>query len=274
MVTEAVKPEVRLRSLKRLKSKKIGKVKTVNRASSRKKSVSNAKSKSVKKVSKKSKGKQVKNKQVSKSSKKASSQEAVKAVSSRSKVKIPVTKVKADKELITKVVKYLVGEEALPIVFYLRGKHRVSEFKIAEDLGLEIHVLRNLLYRLLEHNILTFKRKKDKIKGWYISYWDFNEHEIPYLEIKLKEEKLAKLKARLEREKHNEFYMCKNACVRMTFEEAMDFNFHCPECGEVMQLVNNARTIANIEQQIQMLEKEINALKAKYKFFKRINVEV
>lgn len=182
-------------------------------------------------------------------------------------------KIKADKMLIAKVVKELVGEEALPIVFYLRGKHRVSEFKIAEDLKLEIHVLRNLLYRLLEHNILTFKRKKDKIKGWYISYWDFNEHEIPYLEIKYKEDKLKKLTERLEREYKNEFYMCKNACVRMSFEEAMDFHFHCPECGNVMMLIDNKRTIMNIKQQIKQLEKEIKQLKAKYRFFKRIGIE-
>src|SRR3972149_2828762 len=72
------------------------------------------------------------------------------------------------------VIKELIGEEALPIAEYLKGKEHVSEFKVAQDCRVEIHKTRNLLYRLLEHNLVFFHRKKDKIKGWYICYWDFN----------------------------------------------------------------------------------------------------
>jgi len=100
------------------------------------------------------------------------------------------------KKLIEYVVKELVGDEALPFVFYLRGKKNISEFIIAEELDEEIHRTRNILYRLFEHNVVTFNRKKDKIKGWYICYWDFNEKVIPYLAQKIKHDKIqAKQKA-------------------------------------------------------------------------------
>ncbi len=73
------------------------------------------------------------------------------------------------KERIIGVLKQLVPEEdAEHIVFYLRGKTNISEFIIAEELDLEIHRARNLLYKLLDQNLVSFKRKKDKIKGWYI----------------------------------------------------------------------------------------------------------
>ena len=59
-------------------------------------------------------------------------------------------KMSITKKLIEEVVTELVGEEALPIVFYLRGKKKISEFIVAEELDLEIHRTRNLLYILYE----------------------------------------------------------------------------------------------------------------------------
>ena len=167
----------------------------------------------------------------------------------------PVSKrKKITTELIKHVVTELVGEEALPIIFYLRGKKQISEFIIAEELDMEIHMVRNLLYRLLEFNIVSFIRKKDRIKGWYICYWDFNEHMIPYLAEKIRLSKIAKLKERLEREQRHTFYMCRNACVRMPFEKSMEFNFKCPECGELMHEQDNTRTREFIQEQLRELE--------------------
>ena len=163
------------------------------------------------------------------------------------------------KKLIEEVVKELVGDEALDIIFYLRGKTRISEFIIAEELDLEIHKTRNILYRLLEHNIVTFMRKKDKIKGWYICYWDFNESLVPYLSEKIASQKVDKLKERLNREQGGQFYMCKNACVRMDFEKAIEFNFKCPECGEIMNLQDNNRTIEFLKQRIKELTGDAKA---------------
>jgi transcription initiation factor TFIIE subunit alpha len=163
------------------------------------------------------------------------------------------------KHAIEDVVKELVNEEAIPIVLYLIGRTKVSEFVIAQDLDLEIHKARNLLYRLLEHNILYFHRKKDKIKGWYICYWDFNEKIIPFQLEKIKTSKLAKLKERLEKESSSTFYMCKNACTRMDFEKSMEFNFKCPECGELMDEQNNVRTVEFLKERIADLDKDLKA---------------
>ncbi|MEM4260667.1 MAG: transcription factor [Candidatus Woesearchaeota archaeon] len=158
------------------------------------------------------------------------------------------------KQLIANVAEELVGEEAVPILLYLRGKTNVSEFKIAQDLNLEIHQTRNILYRLFEHNLVYFKRKKDKIKGWYISYWDFNEKSVEYLKQKIKKNKIEKLKERLEKEQNSIFYMCKNACTRMDFDKATEFNFKCPECGEIMHEQDNRRTIQFIHDKLKEFE--------------------
>ena len=164
------------------------------------------------------------------------------------------SKMAITKKLIEDVVKELVGEEALPIVFYLKGKKRISEFIVAEELDLEIHKTRNLLYRLYEHNIVQFLRKKDKIKGWYICYWGLNEQVIPELAIKIDKNKIEKIHERLEREKNNTFYMCKNACARMTFDNAIEYNFKCPECGEIMNEQDNKRTIEFLSEKLKELK--------------------
>ncbi len=158
------------------------------------------------------------------------------------------------KQIIEQVVTELVGPEGIPIVLYLRGKKKISEFIVAEELDYEIHETRNLLYRLLEHNIVTFLRKKDKIKGWYICYWDFNEGMVPILAEKIRQNKISKLNERLMREAANIFYMCKNACARMAFDNAFEFNFKCPECGQIMHEQDNARTIEFIKEKLKELD--------------------
>lgn len=162
---------------------------------------------------------------------------------------------KIKQDTIETVVRELVGPDAIEAVNYLVGKANVSEFVIAEELDVEIHEMRNLLYRSYEHNILTFNRKKDKKKGWYICYWNFNEEQIPHLVEKLRKQKLTKAKERLEREENNQFYMCTNACVRMDFDKAVEYNFHCPECGEVQQVQDNARTVEFLTERVAELEK-------------------
>ncbi|MGV8169176.1 MAG: hypothetical protein ACP5N3_03920 [Candidatus Nanoarchaeia archaeon] len=157
-------------------------------------------------------------------------------------------------QLLKKIVKELVSEEAIPIVEYLKGKSKISEFVISEELELEIHKTRFLLYKLLDHNIVSFIRKKDKIKGWYICYWDLNEDILNHLDQKMKGDKIEKLQERLQREEANQFYLCRNACARMDFDRAMEFTFKCPECGEIMHQQDNTKTIDFLKERIKELE--------------------
>ncbi|RME31824.1 hypothetical protein D6789_01495 [Candidatus Woesearchaeota archaeon] len=165
-----------------------------------------------------------------------------------------LTLTKPTKKLTAEVITELVGEHALPIIEFLRGKTRISEFIIAEELGLEINETRHILYKLLEHNIVSFIRKKDRIKGWYICYWDLNERIVPHLKRKMDEEKLEKMQQRLAAETAQQFYLCPNACVRMDFDEGMEQNFTCPECGNILQQQDNTRTVEFLKDRISELQ--------------------
>jgi len=158
---------------------------------------------------------------------------------------------------ISEVVGYFLGETASNVALYLKGREHTSEFKVAEEMGMDIHTARTLLYNLFDHNVVRFDRKKDRKKGWYVTYWDMMEDNIKNLYNKMQKEKMDKLKGRLEKEEGNQFYMCANACTRMDFDKAMEFNFKCPECGELMNHMDNSRTIQFIHEKIEDLQQEM-----------------
>ncbi len=160
------------------------------------------------------------------------------------------------KKEIEYVINETFGPEALPIAFYLINKENISEFVIAKDLNIEIHRVRKIFYKLLEDNTVTFIRKKDKIKGWYICYWSLNTTEIPYIKRKIKKNKIEKLKIRLNQETTDDFFMCRNACTRMTFDDSFELNFKCPDCGEIMNQQDNKRTQEFLRERIAKLEKQ------------------
>ena len=98
-------------------------------------------------------------------------------------------------------------------------------------------------------------RKKDRKKGWYIYYWTFQDNQVKHLFFKIKQQRLDKLKERLKREQSGQFYICDERCMRLNFEQAMDFEFKCPECGHLIELQDNAEQVKRIKKEIAELEK-------------------
>ncbi|RMF06524.1 hypothetical protein D6764_02095 [Candidatus Woesearchaeota archaeon] len=161
------------------------------------------------------------------------------------------------KKQIEEVISEVAGEDVLPLVEALKNKKNVSEFKLAEMINAEVNETRNMLYRLYHANLVTFIRKKDKKRGWYIYYWTFNPKRVKYLMVDLKRQRLEKLKERLEREEAHHFFMCPNVCMRLDFEQALNFEFKCPECGTLMEEQDNRSTIENLRSEIKKLEGEL-----------------
>lgn len=159
-------------------------------------------------------------------------------------------------KLLEETIIEAVGEEALPLVKFILSRKNVSEFVIAEKTKVEIHVVRNILYKLHNLNLATYKRKKDAQKGYYISYWTFYTKRIKDVVLYLKKRKLEKLADRLKKEEDNKgcFFLCTNTCARLDFEQSSDVDFKCPECGSLMQQQDNTRTIEVLREQIKALK--------------------
>jgi transcription initiation factor TFIIE subunit alpha len=161
------------------------------------------------------------------------------------------------KKLISEVVSNAVGIEAVDMALYLKGKTDVSELVVAKDMNMTIQEARAMLYKLYEANLTRFERKRDKHKGWHISHWDFLDDNIIKLYKSQQMDKISSLKNRLSREQKNEFYMCNHACSRVEFEKAVELNFKCPECGVLMNPVDNRRTIEVINSKLKELESSL-----------------
>ena len=159
--------------------------------------------------------------------------------------------------MVEDIVSEVAGKDVLPIVKALKNKKNVSEFKLAESIKEEINITRNKLYRLYNNNLVTVNKKKDKLKGWYISYWTFNNNRIKYLRINLKKKKLERLKERISREENSEFFSCNNRCVRLDFERSTDYQYKCPECGLLLHQEDNSSTISGLKIEVDKIKKEL-----------------
>lgn len=168
---------------------------------------------------------------------------------------------KLTNKLIEDVIIEVAGEDVVPLVKVLKNKKNVSEFKLAESIHQEINKTRNMLYRLYDSNLVSFIRRKDKKKGWYIYYWTFDLKRIKYLLHSLKKKRLVRLKERLDREKSSQFYACPNKCIRLDFDQAMNFEFKCPECGQLINQEDNTEKIKTLEKETKELETELKKKK-------------
>jgi len=170
---------------------------------------------------------------------------------------------KITQKAIELVIRELIGEDALPLVEVLKNQSKISEFQISTKIKTPVDVIRNQLYRLYNHNLVTFIRKKDKKKGWYIYYWSLNTNRLKYLISNLKKKRVEKLHEHLSREEDDHFFACENSCIRVDFEQATNFEYRCPECGELLHQEDNSQNIEKIKKEIKKLEKEIDEEKEK-----------
>ena len=159
------------------------------------------------------------------------------------------------------IVHGILGEEGLSLLKELILRDNISEFELAIKLKKDIKLIRKMLYLLYNHNLVSFTRKKDKIKGWYVYYWTLLPENIKFSYFKKKRDLLELLKHRLDEERRELFFTCPNTCVRLTFDQAMDFEFHCPECGELTMQDTTEEKIKVIKEKIIALEAELEGFK-------------
>jgi len=163
------------------------------------------------------------------------------------------------KQKVEDTVYAVAGENGVKVVGFLGERQNVSEFIIADKLKLDMQTIRNTLYKLHTYNVATYIRKKDRQKGWYISYWTFNKKRIRELVEDMKKMQLERLRERLQKEEDNKgiFFICSKTCAKLDFDQATEFGFKCPECGELMLQQENVRTIANLKERIKEIESTI-----------------
>lgn len=132
-------------------------------------------------------------------------------------------------------VEKMMGPDARRVfeVLYQEGEE-LSEYDIMEKTELRGSVVRRALNMLAEKGLVTYRRLRHPDKGRLIFYWKVNYEGLPAVIEARKRAALERLKYLLEREEETQYYICPLDKTRYTFEEALEYEFTCPRCGEML----------------------------------------
>ena len=164
-------------------------------------------------------------------------------------------------KLLSDLVEKLAGENSGLIVGILFNKKNVNEFLIAKRMELTINQVRNILYKLSNFGLVSFIRKKDNRKGWYIYYWTLNtEKSLAMIEKSLKD-KIDSLEKSLNSRETERFFICKSCGIEVTEEKALEMGFSCEECAEIYELAENTKNIKDLKSKKTKIKNELETIK-------------
>jgi len=132
------------------------------------------------------------------------------------------------------------GDEYLKVARSLLKAEDATDEEIASSTGLRINMVRRVLYDLFGKALITGIRVKDEKKGWFVYRWRSRRDEVENFIEGQKKKISERLQHRLDYENSSDFYHCGNDdCPRITFEDALEGFFKCPNCSRVLNLKKN-----------------------------------
>lgn len=146
------------------------------------------------------------------------------------------------------------GAKSIDVVKMLSKKKEVDEFKLAEKLKMNVKAIRRILYRLYDKKLVSFRKTRDKDRGWYIYIWRLEHEKMTNLLENRKETAIMDLKGQLNYEANNQFFRCESGCMRLTFENAFELEFVCPECGGKLHHFDNEVIVEKLKRYIEEME--------------------
>lgn len=163
--------------------------------------------------------------------------------------------------LLKNLVEEMAGTGSGQIVEILFDKSDVNEFLIAKKMNLTINQVRNILYKLSAEGLVSFTRKKDKKKGWYIYFWTLDSEKcLMKIEAEL-EKKMSEFRQLLHDRETKRYYVCKGCNIEVGEEKALEGDFSCDECAEVYALVDNTNATRDVKGKITKKENELKDIR-------------
>jgi transcription factor E len=159
-------------------------------------------------------------------------------------------------KFLEEVVILTVGKQAKEIAELLNSPKHVNEFTIAKKMDITINYTRNILYRISDHGLVSYIRKKDKKKGWYTYFWKFEILKALKFLKKILKKREEQLNNQLKSRETKQFYLCKKCNVEFNQENALVNDFSCNECGDIMDLKDNAKEIKSLKRELSGLTKQ------------------
>lgn len=150
----------------------------------------------------------------------------------------------------------VIGKPGEEIVDLLNGTKYVNEFIIAKKLDTTINQTRNILYKLLDNGLISSIRKKDKKKGWYTYFWKIEVLKSLEFLREIFSKKIEQLEHNMKSRQSKQFYFCDRCKVEYSEENALLYNFTCPECGSLLSLKDNTKVVEDLKKEIDKIKKQ------------------
>ncbi|PTD94562.1 transcription factor E [archaeon SCG-AAA382B04] len=160
-------------------------------------------------------------------------------------------------EVTKEFILEIAGDEALDIIEQLKEKGETTDEDIAENVECDLNNVRKILYKLYDNGLADYSRSRDEKSGWITYSWELTLDNIDSVLKERKKVYLEELEERLEYEENNVFYVCPDGHERLTFEEASEEQFECPECGKQMVHYDDDRDIKEIKETIEELKEDL-----------------
>ena len=161
-----------------------------------------------------------------------------------------------EREDVKSFIFNIAGEEGYLVFSYLvkRGRE-IDEFSLSEKMDIQINRLRSILYRLYNKELVSFSRKRDKKRGWFLYSWSAVPNQLIYLMKRKYEKEIKNLKKLLK----GDYYYCEKCDKVYTLEEAAKNMFLCPVCGS--HLISSSQMKKEIEKRLRNAEKNLEVFK-------------
>jgi len=166
-------------------------------------------------------------------------------------------KLRFDSPLIAEFINKNGGDGAVPVIKAIEKQGKTDE-QISKKTKLGVNDIRAILNRLHNLGVIHYDKKKASDSNWYTYTWFLKKDRVHELmSDKLKQE-LTDLSKKLEFEQNYTYYKCYNGCDKLAFEIAFEYNFKCPECGNLMNQINNNTEKKQLSGRIGEIKKFLN----------------
>lgn len=165
---------------------------------------------------------------------------------------------KLSNETLIKIAGAFWGKEGEQVIKTLETLKEATDDKISLETGIQLNLVRKILYMLYNHSLVSCDRLRDEKTGWYIFQWRLQPDQLEGFIKNQKKKILDKLESRLRYEADHDFYYCGTpSCGRLTFEEAVERVFHCSKCGRSLIHFDNSQIINSLRNKIERISKEL-----------------
>ncbi len=174
----------------------------------------------------------------------------------------------AERQTLIDMVEDVAGPEVKKVAILLfNEKEEVTDEMIADQLDVKLDEVRKALYKLLDLEIASFRKVRDKQTGWFIYFWKLEPEKITSVVIKKQRAVHFKILERLQYERENMFFHCSSKdCFRKTFQEAMELDFECDKCFLPLVDFDNSTIITILEKKAEevqnLIDKQLERVKS------------